>query len=465
MKIKANWLILFFTFVRADEYEGPYITDFINVGPIGLTPPNPSLEKSPIPLEWFDNVFDYGLINEFRKTASNICFPTSKIINNMTTTEPGREYNCYRTIKPVWTGNMYDTKHDMFCRYKGGKAKVWRDEGVNISCRQFSSTSFNTINYPKFMYDTGLGHLGIRFSENNGCQNEQVDIRKLIILKRDGPGNLYHFINEAFAYYVSLKVLEAENDSISTTNELEQFKDYQLVLMDSYGDGPFIKFWQKITSKPLLHQINLQNSTCVSEVLFVLSGGSSPLWKANWPKLALDKPSKLVEDFKDYMLKTMQIQQQPSTSQVKKITVIGRRGNREIVDIEKLMEEWRVKFLENGINNVFIREIFFETMTFEQQMQTAQESTILVGVHGAGLGNALWMNNNNGKKTAVVEICPFEFKKYGFRNMATLSGVGRYEFVTSLKIADIEYNDYHKHPVLINGSEVFGLLIDIVKNL
>ncbi|KAI8623076.1 hypothetical protein F5Y19DRAFT_482079 [Xylariaceae sp. FL1651] len=61
--------------------------------------------------------------------------------------------------------------------------------------------------------------------------------------------------------------------------------------------------------------------------------------------------------------------------------------------------------------------INFEDLSFAEQVRVAQETEILVGVHGAGLTDSMFMRQGAG---AVFKIIPARFEHRGFRNIASM---------------------------------------------
>ncbi|TRX99017.1 hypothetical protein FHL15_000359 [Xylaria flabelliformis] len=75
----------------------------------------------------------------------------------------------------------------------------------------------------------------------------------------------------------------------------------------------------------------------------------------------------------------------------------------------------------------------FTTLPFAVQVHVAQESNVLVGIHGAGLAHSMFMRQGAG---AVVEILPRGFEHRGFRNIAAIRNLGY--FCTHAKIISSE---------------------------
>lgn len=78
------------------------------------------------------------------------------------------------------------------------------------------------------------------------------------------------------------------------------------------------------------------------------------------------------------------------------------RQNRKIKNERKIL-----KIFENTLNTE-IRHVDFCKMSFDEQISICNSSKIMIGVHGAGLTNMMFMENNS----MVFEIDPFEWEYY-----------------------------------------------------
>lgn len=87
--------------------------------------------------------------------------------------------------------------------------------------------------------------------------------------------------------------------------------------------------------------------------------------------------------------------------------IIIKRKNRNISNYDELINLFKLKRIE-------LKEICFENMNFEKQMEISNESEIMVGVHGAGLTNLMFMKQNS----IIIEIDPFD---WGFNCFEHLS--------------------------------------------
>ncbi len=66
-----------------------------------------------------------------------------------------------------------------------------------------------------------------------------------------------------------------------------------------------------------------------------------------------------------------------------------------------------------------IQPIDFAALSFEDQVRTAYDADLMIGVHGNGLTNALWMQPG----TDLVELFPAGFHTYDYQFFAEIAGV------------------------------------------
>lgn len=107
------------------------------------------------------------------------------------------------------------------------------------------------------------------------------------------------------------------------------------------------------------------------------------------------------------------------------ITILNRMGwlkrgkslmGRDITNVEKLvttmekkLKQWRYKNLDASINVAY-----FDNSTFDEQVSTVQNADVLLGVHGAGLGNLIFARLD----TPFVEVMPFGYTAGPFDRVA-----------------------------------------------
>jgi capsular polysaccharide biosynthesis protein len=87
--------------------------------------------------------------------------------------------------------------------------------------------------------------------------------------------------------------------------------------------------------------------------------------------------------------------------------IIIKRKNRNISNYDELLNLFKSKKIE-------LKEVYFEDMSFDEQMEISNESEIMIGVHGAGLTNLMFMK----QESIVIEIDPFDWGFNCFEHLA-----------------------------------------------
>jgi hypothetical protein len=191
-------------------------------------------------------------------------------------------------------------------------------------------------------------------------------------------GNYYHFITEsAMGLYRELQ----DNDGLDS-------KDCEL-----WYKGPYRNIVQLFSCHPLhivenIDQIHKDIRTLVHV---------RPKCLEQWLELI---------PLRDY-LQGMFV----SRRQEAGITVIKRIGKREYAEHSELVEELK-RF------DLPVREAVLESLSFEEQIQLMRGTTLLIGPHGAGETNMMFMSP--GSK--IVELYPKGFSDRVFPAMATAFG-------------------------------------------
>ncbi|KAJ3634478.1 hypothetical protein Zmor_016444 [Zophobas morio] len=141
----------------------------------------------------------------------------------------------------------------------------------------------------------------------------------------------------------------------------------------------------------------------------------------------------LLQDLICHILKTLNLYNLKPQSKIRsgvgypKATIIHRKLKRVLLNTEEVKT-----LLEN--NGYFVEVKSFDDITIAEQIRIVRTSAllvgknamddipnynlciILIGIHGAGLANLIWLNVNFNP--AVIEIFPFNFTKYTYQTLA-----------------------------------------------
>ena len=258
-----------------------------------------------------------------------------------------------------------------------------------------------------------------------------------ILIKRDAGqgGHPWHSMMEYYSYFLTMDILQLTPKESSTHQKPwfspSDIPNTQIMFVEDNektDDGPFNDLWTFYASKvERLHELKKpapssppsapekSQPSCLSNVILPLPGAANPLWLGDWePRNCTSSP--LLDVFSQRVLANYHISttsRRPDTPLV--VTFIHRSTSRRLRNEESYLDHLRTKF---STYNLTINAVDFGQHTFDEQLRIVRDTDVLVGVHGAGLSLQMFMP----QRSSVVEILPFGFKHYGFRNLASLRG-------------------------------------------
>lgn len=199
--------------------------------------------------------------------------------------------------------------------------------------------------------------------------------------------------------------------------------DTQVVILDDRADGPYFDLWTLYARrKPLRLAELLADPTMVGNLgsvnlVIPLAGSSNPFWQNDahaeqcTNSQTLNVFSRRVLDFYGIQGPSLRTPEKPIV-----VTFVWRREHRRLKNEDLLLAE-----LERKNPHISVQMVDFAALPFSEQVGLAQESDVLVGIHGAGLTHSMFMRQGAG---AVVEIQPEGLDHHGFRNIAGMRNLG-----------------------------------------
>jgi protein O-GlcNAc transferase len=259
----------------------------------------------------------------------------------------------------------------------------------------------------------------------------------VLLLKREVDGNIFHNINEVMAIMITLDVLRMTIDPTSTNGAAlfspGDIENTQIIILDEHPDGPLFDLFRMFsTNKPLrvdewiasAHtDVNAEaGAVPFDNVILPLAGAANNLW-ADF--ITLDcEDNEMLRVFVQRVFDLFSIPRRrpavPSppglTAPRFNITLIHRRNSRKLMGLDSfLLDAARTRFA----GEADIHLVDFAALTLQEQIQVSRDSDVLVGMHGAGLTQAIFMEEGRG---AVVEIQPDRMCYKGFKNLAQMGG-------------------------------------------
>lgn len=276
-----------------------------------------------------------------------------------------------------------------------------------------------------YWYETGAGNIvGDTLLLQGGTIGQSAKAnRQSILVKREGTGNIWHSFMEIMSLSWSLDVLQmALNEETGRPYLTPQQKDTtQIIIVDSFEDGPYIELWQLFAKMPIRRLSDLPPDEPATDVILPLAGGSNPIWQGDWKDRDCTESS-LIDTFVQRIYDLYNIGTPPRQPEVI-VSFVHREGARELLN-----ETEHIELLREGIPHAKIEVVDFAKMTLPEQIKATRKTDVLVGAHGAGLTHTMFLQPGS----ALVEISPIDFNHKGFRNLAQTRGIQYFRSHASL---------------------------------
>lgn len=228
-----------------------------------------------------------------------------------------------------------------------------------------------------------------------------------ILLKRDDAHNIYHSLHEIMSLTHTMDVLRMTRDTKSGKpffKSPEDNENTQVVVLDDYPEGPYWDLWGMFSTKPLIRFSELaarnpkQTLEAFDNVIVPLAGASNPIWHDDWEKSGCI--NEIRRTFVKRVLEFYGIVDDKSVLPPEQLTmtIVDRKETRRLFHLKSLVEATRYKYPD-----VKIQVVDWGTLSLRKQVKIARKTDIFVGIHGAGLTQALFMKEGRG---AMVEIMP-----------------------------------------------------------
>ena len=243
----------------------------------------------------------------------------------------------------------------------------------------------------------------------------------------------------------TLDVLRTTPDPDSSEKAVfspEDLSRTEIVILDEFPDGPYFDLFRLASGKNPIRLAEWAGSRIsdadtgkaaamipLDRVIIPLAGAANPLW-SDWVTIDCKDNSILrvfvqrVFDF--YGIPRVRQRDAPSSYASGlflvpspprlNVSIVVRKNSRRLIGLdEHLFEAAKAKFS----NVADIRLVDFEGKPFQEQIEIARDTDVLVGMHGAGFTHVMFMERGRG---ALVEIQPDRLCHRGFRNLAKMTG-------------------------------------------
>ncbi|KAL2831114.1 hypothetical protein BDW59DRAFT_7012 [Aspergillus cavernicola] len=360
---------------------------------------------------------------------------------------------------------------DSFCFARG--ALFNQDERVfSLGCGLRDLDGLGVPKYKEFTnywYDTGPGHTldkAVRLEDNTSSIIVPESIPSYtLLLKREGANNIWHSLMEIFSMTLTLDVLRMTQHP---DEPLPFFTNYdientQVLVLDDLEEGPYFDLWSLFADKPTL-RINDPAlpflNTSFENLIVPLNGGGNPLWQGDWEIHTCDD-SPLLRTFSHRVLNHFDFVPDTPREQPPEIilTFINRTSTRHLINVEEYLEH-----LQSEVPHIKIQSIDFAAISFVEQLAVAQETDVLVGVHGAGLTHGMFLPHHS----AMVEILPPDLNHKGFRNVAALldhSYFSAHASKAGTEDKPEKRGDWHEDDVFIEKDKFMDIMNVAIKSM
>lgn len=390
--------------------------------------------------------FSTKLLDDFRNRRAQYC-----------SAESTSRLTCFHTVN---SGSFAAGSIDSFCIAQHGIAFDAKKQKFTLDCRARDLSdhevaagaiplgkiqSYQYLTGPKFLLTewTNLTEdyenpktLPRSTTEPSGRGKPRAHDRNFVILlKREVDGNLWHCLNEFMAIMTTLDVLRMTPDASAGGTAMflpEDVANTEIVILDEHPDGLFFDLFRMFSGKPPLRLTEWVTSKksrgaddtkapLVENLIIPYAGAANPLW-TDWVRIPDDCGRNTMLQvfvqriFDFHGIPRARLSQRPSAESRLNVTVILRKGSRKLMGLDShLFAALQAKFSQ--VADVHL--VDFAGMSFREQIEAARDTDVLVGMHGAGLTQAMFMEEGRG---AVVEIQPDRLCHHGFRNLAKMTG-------------------------------------------
>ena len=106
------------------------------------------------------------------------------------------------------------------------------------------------------------------------------------------------------------------------------------------------------------------------------------------------------------------------------VTFVGRRnyGKRKLGRVWTNLDE--IANYTRTLTDMPVRVVYYEELSWEDQLDVDCSTAIMIGTHGAGLVHALF----TPPSATLIEVFPKHKRRWGYRNIASYKGIKYIEF-------------------------------------
>jgi protein O-GlcNAc transferase len=258
----------------------------------------------------------------------------------------------------------------------------------------------------------------VDMGEGKTCDTTTSDGQVYLLVKRENHDNVWHKMLEVWQSQISIDAYMMAINPKTKKPYLtpEQAANIQVIFTESdAGDmSPADELWKMIGNGSPVQQRD-QPPSCLGTVILPLYSSSSPFWAYTWEE-ADCHDTFLINAFLKRAYRFLSIDARKHKSEkdhisVTNVTIIDRKGRRKLRNQDAMVEDAKRRWPTVNFNVVD-----FAALTFREQIQLMRQTSVLVGLTGAGLTNIFWLP----EESSLAEIQAPNVLYGGFRNLAKM---------------------------------------------
>ncbi|OAA60281.1 hypothetical protein SPI_05405 [Niveomyces insectorum RCEF 264] len=252
------------------------------------------------------------------------------------------------------------------------------------------------------------------------CAKDSNDGRWYLFARREGNNNIWHKLMEIWQATLSVNALRLAIDPDTGAPLLTKAqRDAVQVVFEDDREEYLDPAWTMVSGLPPIRRRDLPTPFCPGHVILPLAGSSSPFWTflIETDQHEPCQTRTLMDFLLPRLLTALGVPnpRKPTDVHVHPVvTIVDRKKTRVFADLDA-----HVARLRQRNPNVTFHVVDFAAIPLAEQIRVMQGSDVLVGHHGAGMTQMLFMPAG----TTVVEIFPApQFPILGFRHVALMLG-------------------------------------------
>lgn len=217
------------------------------------------------------------------------------------------------------------------------------------------------------------------------------------LLSREPDHNIALILRHSFMTYLSMRHRDWSPDAVTVVNTQKTYPKAKQPARDS-------RFLQDVYSLlPNVHSLSYFSSAGEYRLEHAVKVKVRNFWEL------MTARAELFEDFRDSVLRGMSLTPAGPTTSVRRVTVVSRRVSEGVLPTARRMdnEDELREAVQARLPAARVSTVALEDLDLPAQMDVINQTDLLIGMHGAGLGYSMMLPPN----AAVLEIFPWHFRQ------------------------------------------------------